>query len=186
VCAVVIPVAAAVALGERPGALTLTGIIIAVVAIVLLSQSTSTRDDGTPRRSGLGLAFAAGVTIGLFFLCLARTGRDAGLWPLLFARLVSVPLFGIIAVIGRRSFSMARSVALTAAAGGTLDMLANLLYLIATRVGPLSVVVTLASLYPASTVMLARVTLGERLTSTQLIGVVCAFAAVVLIVSSTS
>ena len=186
VCAVVIPVCAAFLLGERPGPLTITGIVVAIVAIMLLSRSESAGDDRAPHRSGLGLALAAGVLIGLFFLCLARTGRDAGLWPLLFARLVSVPLFGIIAVIARRSFSMTRSVALTAAAGGALDMLANLLYLIATRVGPLSVVVTLASLYPASTVMLARVTLGERLTSTQSIGVVCAFAAVVLILSSSS
>ena len=51
-------------------------------------------------------------------------------------------------------------------------MLANALYLIATRYGPLSLVATLASLYPASTVLLARVTLGERLSGSQALGVV--------------
>jgi len=35
-------------------------------------------------------------------------------------------------------------------------MTANALYLVATRGGPLSMIVTLASLYPASTVVLAR------------------------------
>jgi drug/metabolite transporter (DMT)-like permease len=63
-------------------------------------------------------------------------------------------------------------------------MLANALYLVATREGPLSLVATLASLYPASTVLLARVTLGERLSRSQALGVVCALAAVVLIVRS--
>ncbi len=58
-------------------------------------------------------------------------------------------------------------------------MLANLLYLIATRSGPLSVVVTLASLYPASTVLLARVVLHERLSPRQWVGVACALIAVV-------
>ena len=67
-------------------------------------------------------------------------------------------------------------------AGGVLDMLANLLYMIATRSGPLSVVVTLASLYPASTVLLARVVLHERLSPKQWAGVVCALVAVVAIV----
>jgi drug/metabolite transporter (DMT)-like permease len=62
-------------------------------------------------------------------------------------------------------------------------MLANALYLVAARVGPLSIVVTLSSLYPASTVLLARLVLGERLNLWQVSGVGCALAAVVLIVS---
>ena len=66
---------------------------------------------------------------------------------------------------------------------GAMDMSANALYLLAARVGPLSVVVTLSSLYPASTVLLARVVLGERLNGRQVAGVGCALAAIVLIVS---
>jgi len=186
VCAVTIPVAAAVVMGERPGIWTVAGIVVAVIAIVLLSRSSAGTETSGQHTSGVGLAFAAGVAIGLFFLCLARTGREAGLWPLLVARLVSVPLFALIAVTTNRSLAIPPRLALIAAAGGALDMLANLLYLIATRLGPLAVVVTLASLYPASTVILARLTLGERLTRSQAIGVVCAMAAVVLIVGSTS
>ena len=61
-------------------------------------------------------------------------------------------------------------------------MAANALYLIAARQGPLSVVVTLASLYPASTVILARAFLGERLSRVQAAGILCALAAVLMIV----
>jgi drug/metabolite transporter (DMT)-like permease len=63
-------------------------------------------------------------------------------------------------------------------------MLANSLYIVATRGGPLSVVVTLASLYPASTILLARLVIGERLSRRQTTGVICALAAVVLIVGN--
>jgi drug/metabolite transporter (DMT)-like permease len=185
VCAVVIPVGVAIALGERPNVFTLAGIALAVIAIVLLSRSESTGERHHYARS-IALALAAGIVIGLFFLCLARTGRDAGLWPLLVARLVSVPLFGAIAIVGRRSLVVAPRLALLIACCGALDMLANLLYQLAAHLGPLSVVVTLASLYPASTVVLARVTLGERLTSSQAIGVACAMVAVVVIVGSTN
>jgi len=66
---------------------------------------------------------------------------------------------------------------------GALDMLANALYLIAVREGPLGLVATLASLYPASTVLLARVVLGERLRPVQSIGLACAAAAIVMITS---
>jgi drug/metabolite transporter (DMT)-like permease len=65
-------------------------------------------------------------------------------------------------------------------------MLANALYLLAAQQGPLSLMVTLSSLYPASTVLLARIILKERLNPWQLTGVGCALAAVVLIVTGGS
>jgi drug/metabolite transporter (DMT)-like permease len=77
---------------------------------------------------------------------------------------------------------MSRSASITAASGGALDMAANALFMIAARIGPLSIVVTLASLYPASTVVLARFVLKEHLSRAQIAGLVCALFAVVLIV----
>jgi drug/metabolite transporter (DMT)-like permease len=189
VCAVVIPVAAGLALGERPPVMTIAGIVLAIVAIVLVSRQSVSSD--APRGSrasgslppGIALALASGVTIGLFFLSLARTSPAAGLWPLLVARVVSVGLFGLIAAGRRIPLRTARSVLTVAVVGGILDMLANALYVVAARQGPLSVVVTLSSLYPASTVLLARVVLGERLSTTQTIGIGCALLAVIVIVS---
>jgi drug/metabolite transporter (DMT)-like permease len=69
-----------------------------------------------------------------------------------------------------------------AVAAGAIDVCANALYLLATRYGPLSVVVTLSSLYPASTVVLARMILGERLNAWQAVGLACALTAIALIV----
>jgi drug/metabolite transporter (DMT)-like permease len=190
VCAVVIPVAAGVLLGERPPARTALGIVLALVAIVLVSQPAGRPSGGTaglPRRAlppGIGLALLAGVAIGMFYLALAQTAGVAGLWPLVAARLVSVALFGMLAATaaaGRAALPRG-TVAITVAAG-ILDMLANACYLLAVRQGPLAVVVTLASLYPASTVALARVALGERVSSLQTAGIVAALAAVALIVS---
>ena len=182
VCAVAVPVVAAILiLGERPSQTSSAGIGVALLAIVLVSHGGSNATS-EPRRSGVGLALASGVAIGLFFLALARTSADAGLWPLLFARVSSVALFGALVVISRRPLVMPRPVALTAFAGGILDMLANLLYLLATREGPLTLVVTLSSLYPASTVLLARIVLHERLTGRQWFGVMLALVAIVTIV----
>lgn len=187
VCAVAVPVAIAVALGERPGAQAIAGILLAILAIVLVSQQGSAGPAESSQArggSGVGLALASGVAIGLFLVTLARTSADAGLWPLLVARLVSVTLFTSLAFVNRQSFAMPASVMAVAVAGGVLDMLANLLYLLASRTGPLTLVVTLCSLYPASTVILAWMILGERLKATQWVGVMCALVATLMIVST--
>jgi drug/metabolite transporter (DMT)-like permease len=190
VCAVAIPVLVAVVLGERPAPLAVAGIVLGIVAIILVSQqqtaSGSEESHGShwgrlPR--GVPAAFASGVAIGFFFLSLARSRPEAGMWPLLMARVVSVLLFVTIAIATRASFRMTKGVLALVLTAGAIDMLANALYLLASRQGQLSVVVTLSSLYPASTVLLARIILRERLSRWQVTGVVCALAAVMLIVS---
>ena len=186
VCAVLIAVAADVLRGERLGSLTMLGVALAIVAIVLVSQqraaagAVSVPSGALP--PGVGLALVSGVAIGLFFVALAETDAGAGMWPLVAARAASVTLFGVIALVSGRPLRLAAPVARIALVGGAVDVGATALYLLASRYGPLSVVVTLLSLYPASTVILARVVLGERLNGWQVIGVACAALAVTLIV----
>ena len=187
VCAVVIPVFVSVMLGERPAAATFAGIALAIVAIVLVSQSrdsgSGARGEAEERRTrAFTLAVLSGVVIGFFFVALARTSNQAGLWPLVAARTASVALFTMMAFFASRSLRIPAAILGIVVAGGALDMLANLLYLLASRAGPLSVVVTLASLYPASTVLLARFVLHERLSRLQWAGVACALVAVTIIV----
>jgi len=107
------------------------------------------------------------------------------MWPLMASRAASVTLFAAAAVVSRHSLRMNAPLTRLVVACGVIDMIANALYLVASRGGPLSVVVTLVSLYPASTVILARVVLAERLSAWQIAGVACALVAVVLIVGAT-
>jgi drug/metabolite transporter (DMT)-like permease len=191
VIAAMIPVLFAFVLGERLRPLTMVGVALALIAITLVSRpaANSTSPEKTKPRGfppGFGLALLSGVSVGIFFLSLARTSVAAGMWPLLAARISSIALFGLIALVARRTLRMSGIATATAATGGALDMAANALYMIAARIGPLSIVVTLASLYPASTVILARFVLGERLSAVQISGIVCALAAVLVIVATTA
>ena len=193
VSAVAIPVAVGLILGERPGALTLIGIITALLSIVLVSQQPAAEQGGerdlagTPAMrmpSGVGIALLSGVAIGLFYLCLARTDAAAGLWPLVAARVASTSVFAVGTFASGASLLLPPRAMVLAIVGGALDVVANALYLLAARRGALAVVVTLVSLYPASTVLLAKVFLGERFSRVQAAGIACALAAVLLIVSS--
>jgi drug/metabolite transporter (DMT)-like permease len=183
VAAVAIPVITSIALGERPGSLAVAGIALGIAAIMLVSRQTPTAGESA-RSSGLRPALLSGVAIGVFLIALAQTRPASGLWPLLMARVASVSLFAVIAIVQRRSLRMPLGLFGLALAGGAVDMLANTLYMFAAQMGPLSPVVTLASLYPASTVLLARAVLGERLNAWQTAGVAAALVAVVLIVRS--
>ena len=185
VCGVILPVVAGLITGERPSTMTGIGMVLALVAIVLVSQEHRQNSESArtvEQGRALRLAVLAGVAIGFFYLALAETSPGAGLWPLVSARAVSVTLFGVAVVAGRHTLRMPGPLARLVIAGGVLDMIANALYLLATRGGPLGVVVVLSSLYPASTVLLARIVLKERLSRLQLLGVISAIIAVALIV----
>jgi len=182
VSAVIIPVFVGLALGERPAGLAVVGVVLAVVAIVLISRS-GVVEEGKSATTGLATAVASGIAIGIFLVCLERTGPAAGLWPLVPARVVSVSFFVLAGLIARQKLLPRRESWSIVVGGGTLDMVANILYLLAVRQGPLSIVATLTSLYPATTILLARIVLRERLRLVQQAGGACAGLAIVLIVS---
>lgn len=188
VCAAVVPLAIGLVLGERPHLLAWAGVVLALVSVALLSQSDATgsdeADSAAPARLGRGVqvALASGVAVGGFFAALAQTSSGAVLWPLAISRTVSVTMFLTIALMSGRPAGVPRAALAPALACGALDMVANALYLAAARQGQLGLVATLASLYPASTVLLARIVLGERLGTWQQVGVGGAVAAIVLIV----
>jgi uncharacterized membrane protein len=185
VCAAIVPLGIGLLLGERPHPLAGVGVAIALVAVGLLSLSES--GDATtagPVRLGRGVqvALASGVAVGLFFAALAQTTAGAVLWPLAISRSVSVTIFLAIAILGGRPAGVPRAALAPALGCGALDMVANACYLAAARQGQLGLVATLASLYPASTVLLARIALGERLGRWQQAGVAGAVIGIVLIV----
>ena len=183
VCSISIPVLVAVGLGERPRLLAIVGILVAVASVGLISRSDDPAEPGSDRDRSVAIGLAAGVAIGAFFVCLARAGEAAGLWPLLIARASSTIALAIVTPLSGVSLRIPRAALPFVIACGALDVLANALYLLATRAGPLGLVATLSSLYPASTVLLARIVLRERLRPVQSVGLACAATAIVLITS---
>jgi drug/metabolite transporter (DMT)-like permease len=167
--------------------LVIAGIVLALVAIVLVSQQPSGSASSLPAGRGLppGVqhALASGVAIGAFFVVLSHARPEAGLWPLVGARSAAFPICVAASLVSGASFRRVdkRTVG-AAAAAGIVDMGANVLYLLASQMGSLPVAVTLSSLYPASTVALARIVLGERLHRVQVVGMACALVAVACIV----
>lgn len=181
VLAASLPVVVGVVRGERLATLQMAGMVVALVAIVLISLSTE--EDGRIEVSTAGVkeAVASGVILGGFYTFLALGGKGAGLYPLLGARCGSIALLVAVALVLRRPMVPSRATVPTIVLAGAIDMTANALYVLATFRGYLSVVAVLTSLYPASTVFLARVVLRERLQLQQKIGVACALAGVVMI-----
>jgi drug/metabolite transporter (DMT)-like permease len=186
VCAITIPVVVAMALGERPGLVPISGIALAILSVGLISRQGEPEGASSPgtiakRDRSIAIALASGVAIGAFLVCLARAGTRSGLWPLLVARVASTVALAAAARLARVRLAVPRAVLPLVLACGAIDVLANALYLIAAGNGPLGLVATLASLYPASTVLLARLVLGERLRPVQSLGLACAAVAIVMI-----
>jgi drug/metabolite transporter (DMT)-like permease len=178
VVSAVAPVAWGVASGDRPGAFAFVGVAVAVCSIALVS-GVGGYSGGVARRTVV-LSMLGGLGFAVTFIALSETSDDAGLWPLVAARVVSVAFAATVVVATKRAFTIARPRRSVVALGGSLDMTANVLYLLASRRGLLSIVAVITSLYPTSTVALAFGCDGERVARSQAIGMVLAVAALVL------
>jgi drug/metabolite transporter (DMT)-like permease len=178
----VLPVAVALAEGERPGAGVYAGALLCLVAIVLASAGPDASGDQSRAPLGRALAYgtASGVSFGLFFLLIRNAGQSGEVWPVAAGRIGELAVVLAAAAVLRPGLlrglgggmrgGIGGRIPLAAASAGVIDVLANLCYVAATRIGAFGLAVVLASLYPGVTVLLARVVLGERLRWIQRLG----------------
>jgi drug/metabolite transporter (DMT)-like permease len=178
-----VPVIAGVTLGERPSLLAYAGIVLALVAVVLVSRDV--RDgDSTAHRFTTRVAWltlGSGLAFGLNFVLIDQAPLDARLWPLVFARLSASLVVVTIAVLSRSLAAPSGVPLRLALAAGVLDTISNVAMLLALHASMLSLTSVLISLYPAGTVGLALVVLKEKVTRWQTAGMVLALVSVGLI-----
>lgn len=177
VLAATIPVTVGIATEGVPDPLVVGGIALAVVAVILVSRVPAA--DG--RRSGIELAVAAGVGIGLFNTALAQVDESVAFGPLTIVRVLDALLIGAIVLATRSAWRVDRSALPSVGLVGVFDMGGNAAYLLATQAGALAIAATLSALYPVTTVVLAVVLLRERMTTDHALGVAAAVVAIALI-----
>jgi drug/metabolite transporter (DMT)-like permease len=173
--------------GERPTALALTGIVLALPAIVGVSASAPAEVEaeaaeaqeaaevqeaaaGARPTAGVVYGLVAGAFFALLFIGLDRAGSGSGLWPVAAAAAGELAA-ALVAAVAVRSFRLCGGRArLLAVITGVAGAAGTILFFFATHQGLLAVTAVLTSLYPAVTILLARVMLGERLTALRLAG----------------
>jgi drug/metabolite transporter (DMT)-like permease len=177
--AAVLPVLVGVALGERPGPVTIVGVVVALPAIALVATSgTAARG---MLRSALTDGLVAGVAFGILFVGLAQAGRGAGLWPVASEQTSTLLIVLAIAVKSRAPLQMGIRAAGLPFLAGAAGMAATLAYFYATHYSMLATVAVIVSLYPGVTVLLARLILHERFSSAQRAGLgLCTLAIVAI------
>lgn len=156
----------------------LVGFGIALTAVWFLSWGSA---DTSIRAQQLLLPAAAGLAFGLFFVLIGQVSDETILWPLISARIASTGLLSIFCAIRGQRVLPERNHLTIIVLTGMFDTGGNAFFALATRVGRLDTSAVLGSLYPATTVLLAWLILGERLERRQWLGVFAALVALVLI-----
>jgi uncharacterized membrane protein len=185
VLAAAIPATVAMWIDGSPGIRPLVGFAVAGAAIWLIAAGPA---DEAAASSTVWLAIGAGIGFGVYFVALKMAGPAGVIWPMATARMGSLTTCSLMFLgIRARSaksdttMSLGRRAVLWALSTALLDTSGNLLFVAATRAGRLDIAAVLASLYPASTILLAALALGEWPTRRQALGMATAVAAVVLI-----
>ena len=166
--------------GAHIGPVTMTGLALALVAVIIVSTTTGTVEEHGMPPLAVALSVLAGASFACSLVSLSLTLPTSGFAPLLIARGGGTVIMGVAIFARRREMTLGRPGARMAVGAGLLDAAANVTMISAIRVGPLAVASVVGGLYPVATMLLARIVLGERLKRHQAFGVALALAAVVL------
>lgn len=174
----VVPLVFGLLLGERPTALQFGGMAMALGGIGLLAFDRRPVEGGRRMVPGVGLALLAALAFGLFLVAIRYASRPDALYGVLAVRTGSVAALLVLGLVFRSRIHLSRPDLPALFAVGVLDVGADVFFAFATTLGLLSVVSILSSLYPVTTVLLARLVLHERMARLQQAGVVLALAGV--------
>ncbi|MBV9845032.1 MAG: DMT family transporter [Kutzneria sp.] len=185
-----IPLVFGLVTGERLGPVTIGGALLAVVAVVLVSrEERSAVDEGDPVKFTTKVAWltvGSGLAFGAYFVLLDKIDPGSGLWGLVVSRGAASLLVLLFAVVTGQSHLPGRPALMLAASAGVLDTVSGTSFLYALRSGLLSIASVLTALYPAITVLMARLVLGERTGRAQRVGLALAAVSVTLITGGSS
>jgi drug/metabolite transporter (DMT)-like permease len=211
-------VLAGVVLGEKPGALSLAGIALALPAIVAVSAPASRQppEVALPRQHGqvpvtkeqglappggsrgvappgqhrhavgVGLGLAAGAGFGMFFIGLNEAGSVTDLWPIVISQVAAMVTVTCVAASTRDLHLPPRGARRLSVMTGAIGATGTTMFFLSTHHGLLAVTAVITALYPAMTILLARVLSGERLTALRIIGLSLAAISVALIAAGGS
>jgi drug/metabolite transporter (DMT)-like permease len=173
----ILPVLVGMRTEGMPGRLQLAGFAVALASIWLIARP----DGEIDTHRGIGLAVLAGIGFGFFLIAGKQAGHHGVFWPMVAARSASTLLMLLIVAIWADDARPLRGALLVTLLSGIGDSAGNALFIAATRHGRLDAAGVLSSLYPASTVILARVLLKERISPMQTVGIAGALLSVALI-----
>jgi drug/metabolite transporter (DMT)-like permease len=177
VLAAVIPVIAGFVTEGVPGPIVVAGIVVAVIAVVLVSRVAGE----TGGRDGVPEALIGGTTIGLFGVAIAQLSEGNVFSSLSVIRLAQLALVAGVVIVLRSAWRPNRSILPALIAIGLLDTAGNALYLLAVQTGQLAIASVLSAMYPVATVVLAITVLREPVTRDHTVGIVLAGIAIALI-----
>jgi drug/metabolite transporter (DMT)-like permease len=173
----VIPVIAGFATEGVPGPIVVIGIVVAVIAVVLVSRVA----DESGVRAGLTEALIGGTTIGLFGVAIAQLSEGNVFSALVVIRLVQGSFVAAVVLLMRAAWRPTASILPALVAIGLLDTAGNAFYLAAVQTGQLAIASVLSAMYPVTTIVLAMVVLREPMTRDHATGIVLAGVAIALI-----
>lgn len=161
-----------------PGRMTVLGFTLAATGLWLITRS----EDGNPP-DGIGLPVVAGIGFAGFYLCVHQAGEGSAFWIATLTRAGGLIITALIVLLQRNFRDITPAGVRWGVLTGCIDSLGTMLYVRASQVGRLDEAVVISSLYPAVTVLLARILLKERFTRWRFVGLLAALAAVPMIAS---
>jgi drug/metabolite transporter (DMT)-like permease len=198
-----VPAVFGIVRGDDLSAVQIGGLVAALIAVTIASRPSAPdaglegqrghdghrpvdrqrSRDRVDTRASLWLVVFAGLGFAGFYLLMnGARGLGAELWwPVSAARSTSLIGVLVVAAVTRSRLIPPRAQVPLLLVAGLGDLGGNTFFVLANSVGPLSIAAVTSSLYPVTTVLLARVVLGEKLSRLQLAGVGLALVGIVLI-----
>ncbi len=177
----IVPLGVDLARGESPQPLQWLGIVFALAGIVLVSREPGSIHARRPVATGVGLALVAALGFGLFVVGLGEAAQESASWATATARLSAVIALLLVLLSARTVPRASVRLLPLIAVVGVFDAAANALIAVAATHGAIGIVAVLSSLYPISTILLARAILHERLGTARAAGGLIALGGAALI-----